>query len=219
MLRTGHTYDPSRRAFAELWARLDLQGDCAPVHRALRSAWREVQRHYHRTHHLRACLQRLQHWQQHAERPDQLALALWFHDAVYQPQASDNEARSAQWAATELQQAQAHPTVVQRITTLIMATAHAATNTVADAVPDPDRELLIDIDLAILGAAPQHYQRYTRQVRREYAWLDDDAWRKGRSAVLQHFLQQPRIYASPPGQALEQAARANLLAELERLRR
>lgn len=208
-------FDLSAGSFAQIWTGLHLRGEAQAVHRALRAAWREPHRHYHTTAHLRSCLQRLQCWQAAARQPHQLGLALWFHDAVYQPQRNDNEARSAQWASRVLQEAAAPRALQQRIDALIMATAHGATAAVH---ADADRELLLDIDLAVLGSDAADYRRYRWQVRREYAWVPAEQFRSGRSAVLRQFLAMARIYRSPCAQQLELPARRNLQHELELLR-
>ena len=89
----------------------------------------------------------------------------------------------------------------------------------ADHVPtNADEAVLIDADLAVLGADPATYEAYARGVRREYAHVDDEAWRAGRATVLQGFLDRAAIYHTAPMQACEARARANLAAELAGLR-
>jgi predicted metal-dependent HD superfamily phosphohydrolase len=79
-------------------------------------------------------------------------------------------------------------------------------------------EILVSIDLSILGAAPSDYDAYARAVREEYAHVPDAAWRAGRARVLQHFLDAPVIYPDPAfASRLEPQARANLSRELASL--
>ena len=54
--------------------------------------------------------------------------------------------------------------------------------------------VLLDADLAILGADPAAYRAYATGVRVEYAHVPDDAWRTGRAAVLDHFLARDRLF-------------------------
>ena len=71
--------------------------------------------------------------------------------------------------------------------------------------------VLLDADLAILGASEDRYARYARDIRAEYAWVPDADYRAGRSRVLQHFLALPRIYFTDVMfEEGEQRARANL---------
>ena len=96
---------------------------------------------------------------------------------------------------------------------MIRATAHTAAGEV-----DPDTAVLLDADLAILSAEERRYARYAADVRREYAWVDETAYRAGRTKVLQGFLSRPRIYRTERMHAVaEEAARANLRAEIRRL--
>ena len=136
-----------------------------------------------------------------------MALALWFHDAVYDPQArgSVNERRSADWARSAAWAAGTSDETADALHALVMATCH-------DAEPiGSDAQLLVDIDLAILGADTTRFDEYERQVRAEYAHVPDDAFRDGRRRILQQFLARPVIFRTPAAQhALERRARANL---------
>ena len=76
----------------------------------------------------------------------------------------------------------------------------------------------LDLDLQILGAPAKKFKAYEAAVRREYAHVDDAAWRIGRAAVLQRFAARPRLYFSAFfGERLEERARENLRRSLARL--
>lgn len=139
-----------------------------------------------------------------------LAAAL-FHDAVYQPASSTNEADSAALAVRHLRDLHWVDDRVTVVDALIMATADHQPAGI-------DQEVLLDADLAILGEQAGQYQAYVIGVRAEYAHVDDDAWRVGRSRVLRHFLDRPNIYCTATmRQARQHRARANLAAELAAL--
>lgn len=177
------------------------------------AAWSEPHRHYHAARHLAECLALLERWRPATARPAELTLALWFHDAVYDPRAADNEARSAAWAADSLRAAGAAHDAAERIAGLVMATRHDA-----PCADGADTALLQDIDLAVLGSPTARYAAYCRDVRLEYAHVPEPAWRSGRAAVLRSFLDRPRLYRSAPAAAVfEEQARVNLSAEVERL--
>ncbi len=81
-----------------------------------------------------------------------------------------------------------------------------------------DTQVLLAADLAILATEPARYSNYVTAVRREYAHVDDDQWRVGRSAVLRGLLDRPHLFA--PALELsswERRARANITAELATL--
>lgn len=97
-----------------------------------------------------------------------------------------------------------------RVERLIMATKHDAAEPAADA---PDQQLLVDIDLAILGAAPERFAEYGRQVRAEYGWVPGLVYRTKRKAVLKSFLARPRLYGTAHfRERYEAQARRNLAA-------
>jgi predicted metal-dependent HD superfamily phosphohydrolase len=192
------------QAWATAWARLGLPASAATRARLLAS-YREPARQYHTQQHLAECLGLFAEVAHLAQHPGAVAIALWFHDAIYIPQARDNEARSAAWAGAALRDAGADDTVVARVQAMIMATAHHG---FAD---DPDTALLIDIDLAILGAAPARFDEYERQVRAEYAAVPEVLYQQKRSALLARFLARPAIYTTPALHVrFEAQARANL---------
>jgi predicted metal-dependent HD superfamily phosphohydrolase len=204
----------SVESWQRLWGELGAQEINRGVFNQLVSAYSEPQRHYHTLQHLRECLAHLDAAATLARRPAEVELALWFHDAVYDPQRPDNEERSADWAARSVRAAGCGEDVAQRVAALVLATKSHQAPPDADA----DTQLLLDIDLAILGASPARFAEYGRQVRAEYAHVADDAFRERRKRVLSSFLARPRIYATAAyHDALEQRARANLRAEIDAL--
>ena len=171
----------------------------------LQRRYAEPQRHYHTMQHLGECLAWFELEQALAEHPAEVALALWFHDAVYDVHAHDNEARSADWARQALLAAGVDAQAAERVHALVMATRH-------DAVPEGrDAELLIDIDLSILGAGRERFDEYERQVHAEYGFVPEEVRLPRRRAILQRFLDRKAIYATPRMHAqLEAQARINL---------
>ena len=180
---------------------------------ALSNAYREPHRHYHTHAHIADCLAQLDAMRDTCAQPDAIELALWFHDAIYDPYRSDNEQASAGWAVRFLRDNGAIATLQQRVQALILATRHDAV------ASDPDMAILIDIDLSILGAAAETYERYRHAIRREYRWVPGPLFRRNRRAVLDSFRQRERIFLSDRLHASHEAnARANIAAELEQLR-
>jgi predicted metal-dependent HD superfamily phosphohydrolase len=140
-------------------------------------------------------------------------LAVWFHDAIYDPRAANNEEASAVLAERALTAAGAAPAAVAEVVRLVRLTA------THDPRPDDDAgALLCDADLAILAADPAGYDAYAAAVRREYAHLPDAVFRAGRAAVLRHLLGRPALYRVVGERAdWEPRARANLTRELSML--
>jgi predicted metal-dependent HD superfamily phosphohydrolase len=164
-------------------------------------------RHYHNLAHLRAMFALAQQYGPQLRQPVLVALAIWFHDAVYNPLRSDNEAQSATLARRQLELLGLPNPDIDRVEQLILATkAHQAHS-------DPDTEYLLDFDLAILAAPLPHYQAYAQQIRQEYDLVPNLLYRPGRRKVLKSFLDRPAIFHHL-GAAAEAQARANLTAEL-----
>jgi predicted metal-dependent HD superfamily phosphohydrolase len=173
-------------------------------------------RRYHDPRQLLFCVRAAEALRSHLACVDAVAFALWFHDAVYWPWRRDNEARSAVQARESALRLGLSADFAEQAHSLVMATAHLAGPT-AEA-SDPAADWVLDIDLGILGAPAEAYERYERDVRREYFFVTPWAWRKGRAAVLRHFLDQPQIYRTEHFRTrLEQQARTNLERALRAL--
>ncbi|MDM0041721.1 N-methyl-D-aspartate receptor NMDAR2C subunit [Variovorax sp. J22G21] len=190
------------------WAALKLDPPPELLDELL-ARYAEPQRHYHTLQHLGECLAGFEREQAHAVRPGEVAIALWFHDAIYDVQGHDNEARSADWARAALQRAGASNVVAQRVHALVMATCH-------DAGPvDADAQLLVDIDLSILGAPPERFAEYERQIRAEYAHVPPATFEPRRREILGRFLARDPLYLTPGLRAAcEAQARVNLRAAI-----
>jgi len=138
--------------------------------------------------------------------------AAFFHDAVYDVDADDNEARSAALAERVLGGLGWSADRCSHVSQLVRATAgHEPTE-------DADEAVLLDADLAVLGSDPAAYQAYVTGVRAEHGALDDEQWRTGRGAVLRRLLDRQPMYGTEAGRfRWERRARANMAAELASL--
>ena len=203
---------PTRERWQNTWRNLGAGEGGAAAYADLMARYAEPHRAYHNARHLDECFARLDESRGLAARPDEVAAALWFHDAVYDVRAHDNEARSAALAREVLGAAGVAPESLDRITALILSTRHDATPTA------PDARLLTDIDLAILGAAPARFDEYEAQIRAEYAWVPEPLFREKRREVLNAFLAREALFSTAYfRQKLESRARANLRRSIEAL--
>lgn len=192
-------------------------GNAAALHMCLSSAWDSPGRSYHTRQHLNECLALVKDWADELT-PVQcsvLTLAVWFHDAVYDPRRSGNEEQSALIAFKALRRSGVAEEHCARIRDLIRATDHVNDVPVGDKLTD----LLLDIDLAILGAPAERFAEYQSQVRDEYNWVPAEAYAVGRGAVLEKFkalacAAQPSLYRTSRGQQLNGQAAANLTGAL-----
>ncbi|MFF5895461.1 hypothetical protein ACFY8O_05965 [Streptomyces argenteolus] len=187
--------------------------DPLPYADHLLDRWAEPQRRYHTTGHLAQVLDRVDILAGHAAAPELVRLAVWFHDAVYRPDRTENEERSAALAERALPEAGVSDAATAEVARLVRLTV-----THDPAEGDTNGEVLCDADLAILAAAPKEYAAYAAQVREEYGFVPDDTFREGRSAVLRQLLELPRLFRTPHGRAeWEPRARQNLTTELDLL--
>lgn len=183
------------------------QKSYAQLHRAYRANWRK----YHNLAHIEALLKLSQEYQDELQKPHEVVLAIWFHDAVYQPLRTDNESRSAKLAYKFLKQAQAERASCERVCDMILNTSQHSSEEDWD-----DNGYFQDFDMAILGRSPEVYQFYQKNVRAEYRFVPELLYRAKRVKFLKHLLKQPFIYHMPPlRQSFEKQARENLLAELK----
>ena len=216
----GHARPAAKRsALAARWESL-LPG-ARHVGDELLDRWSEPHRSYHGTEHLTHALDSLAVLDPGRRAPRSVPLALWFHDAVHDGAAGDDEARSAALAEdllAPLTSSTGSPVVsapeVAEVCRLVLLTAHHG--------PAPDDQagaLVSDADLAVLGSAPDRYQRYTEQVRREYAHVPDEVFRPARATVLEQILAGGPVFRTVVGATRwEVPARRNVADEVRRLR-
>ena len=193
-----------------------LTGNTPPpdVFDRLVTAYSEPHRHYHTTAHIEHCLTEFDTIAALCEAPDEVEFAIWLHDVVYDPRASDNEEQSARLAGEILRKAGCAPERKAAIRELILATKH-------DHHPvTPDARLLVDVDLSILGQPPEIFARYEKAILAEYAWVPEERYKTGRAEILRGFLGRTPLYGTEGfekkygRQARENIT--NVLAALER---
>ena len=201
------------QAWRDTWSALGAPAD-EELHRRLIERWSEPHRRYHALAHLESCLARFDTVRTQVRRPGEVALGLWFHDAIYEPRRHDNEERSAQWARDSVLRAGLPEDVASRVEALVMATRHEAVPT------DADARVLVDIDLSSLGDEPAQFDAADAAIGEEYAHVPPAEFKAGRRAVLEGFLARPRIFATEHFHALyEERARENLKRTIARLAR
>lgn len=183
-----------------------------PYGENLLARWSEPQRRYHTVDHLRAVLDQVEALLPGARPPDPDAvlLAAWFHDAVYRPDRSENEERSAHLAQRALREAGVPSGRGAEVVRLVRLTV--------DHDPEPDDlngAVLCDADLAVLAGSPAAYAAYAASVREEYGFVPEQVFRQGRAAVLRQLLALPRLFHTEEArERWEATARHNLTTEL-----
>ena len=198
--------------WAEFWRPLGVAGNTASHFAEVERRYAEPHRAYHNLAHVMDCLEKFDSARQLARNPVAVEMALWYHDAVYDPRAMDNEERSAALAAQVADEAGLADTLKSQVIQLILATKKH------DATVSEDAPLVVDIDLSILGAAPPRFDEYECQIRQEYDWVPQDSFAVGRTSILQGFLARPAIFSTETFRGrFEQQARENLKCSIARL--
>jgi predicted metal-dependent HD superfamily phosphohydrolase len=188
-------------------------GDGDDSYRELVTCYSESHRAYHTLEHIGECLRHLDSARHLLSGPLEVELAVWFHDAIYDPRRNDNEEQSAQLAGERLQTAGVDRTIATRTAALIRLTTHEYDDL------SGDEAILCDVDLAILGASAERFDRYDAAIRQEYHWVPENVYRVERGRVLEHFLNRSHIYHTPFfSHQLETQARRNIMRVIPQYR-
>ena len=181
-----------------------------PLIEALRARYSQPGRHYHSWDHIDALLLHYCRWEAYFHRPAPVLWALYWHDAIYDPQAKDNEEQSAVLLEREAQGYLPADDIAFAAAIVRATTAHKVPGGLSPEDVE-DAALFLDLDLSILGAPTRVYDRYETDIRKEYAFVPADAFRAGRGAILKGFLARKRLYLTDLAHAAWDAlARVNL---------
>lgn len=183
----------------------------------LKARYGEPQRHYHTWDHITALKRHYDSLSDVWSRPEPVLWALYWHDAIYDPTRGDNEELSAQLLE---EQGRGHISDddLTFAAKIIRATAKHEVPDGLNASDAHDLALFLDIDLSILGAPAAVFDRYETDVRREYGFVPDEAFRAGRARILKGFAERQELYFTDAGRGLWDArARSNLQRSLDRL--
>lgn len=204
---------PTSERWRQVWRHVTTTGDPQPVYEELASRYSEPHRHYHNLRHIGECLAEFDAAEELATDPLAVELAIWFHDAVYDTHAADNEERSEELAKRSIVEANGSAELAKSVAALVLATkAH-------DPSLHPDAPLLVDVDLSILGQAKERFEEYETQIRREYEWVPQATFAEKRAEILERFLSRKQIYSTARFYAkYETQARANLLESVRKLK-
>ena len=202
---------PPADAFAEEWRDL-AQNLTLPaalsesILAELQAGYGDMARHYHTGKHIVIMLK--QAAELDLKDRDMARLAIFFHDVIYDPTRSDNERCSADLLKQRLS-GFVPADRLDRAAAIIIATAgHQATG-------DHDTDLVVDLDMAILGQPWPVYETYATDVMAEYLpHIGEAAWRQGRvSLFLDPTLARGEIFLTDHFKPFNDRAMENLRRE------
>jgi predicted metal-dependent HD superfamily phosphohydrolase len=205
-----------RERFRLLWGRCllteDLDNSEVPVFAELARLYSEPSRFYHGWTHLLDCLDQLDLAAMLLDDPDAVEMALWFHDAVYEPGASDNEQKSAELFGL-LAGEYFPPAFSNKIHEYILLTRHQ------EAPGDLDGGFMVDVDLSSFAANWDKFLQDSYNIRSENDYLADDEFYPKQIGFLQSLLERQRIFFSDHFYTqYEGIARLNITRFLAKLR-
>jgi predicted metal-dependent HD superfamily phosphohydrolase len=177
------------------------------------SKYSEKHRAYHNLSHVCNLIQNAADSETKIADDEAFRSAIWFHDAIYDPQSKTNEIESAALAVESLTRLDFPQSKIEKIEKMILATRkHDASEL------DDDGRLFLDLDLGILGANPVVYDKYSKAIRAEYAFVPEALYRAKRREILEAFLQREFIYYTEEWrESRESVARFNIANEIKEL--
>ncbi|MBT95408.1 MAG: hypothetical protein CL431_05515 [Acidimicrobiaceae bacterium] len=208
----GQNFDPTHRWFDLCYRNQIAINDAVAMGNQLVNAYEESHRHYHTIDHVYACLNLLDGLPLSGQSKDMLEYAIWFHDAIYEPQSRDSEEKSALLAHDWLDK---HGVIYAgEVKKIIELTADYN-----QWRPTQETEQFFhDLDLAVLGSVHDIYQEYAEDIRKEYWHLNDDDYTSGRVSFLENIMEKENIYQTEAFHSMfELSARENIHTELTEL--
>lgn len=204
----------TRERFIALWNRCLLDGvvaEAVPIYEELAQRYAEPHRRYHTRNHISHCLQQLDLATGLMDCPDAVEMGLWFHDAIYDPRASDNELRSAE-LFTDIVNDRVAPNFRQTVYDLILITTHP------EHPERLDEKFIVDIDLSSFALPWEAFKRDSNAVRQEYSHLPDKEFYPGQLEFLQALLERPIFFFTDFFRSrYENVARQNITRYIEEL--
>ena len=173
----------------------------------------EGHRFYHNLSHVNSLLCAAENFKEKFADYRSVRLAIWFHDAVYEPKRTDNEAESARLATASLEKLEMAEKLIEKIRRMVLATEKHDGETM-----DFDGKMFLDLDLGILGADEKIYGEYKRAIRREYSFVPFFLYRCSRRRILENFMSREFLYFTEEmREKCERRARQNIANEIKEL--
>jgi len=118
---------------------------------------------------------------------DAVELAIWFHDAIYNFPAYENEKLSAAFFM-EKSANLLGTRFRESVEALIIATEHIRPP------EDPDQRILVDVDLSSFGLPWDQFAADGKNIRQELHYLSDAEFYAGQIAFMEALLSRERIF-------------------------
>ncbi|MBU1127262.1 MAG: hypothetical protein ABIH88_00100 [Patescibacteria group bacterium] len=160
------------------------------IYKDLLLRYKESHRRYHNLSHLKECFVEFEKVAHLLKNPDSVEMAIWYHDAIYNPKKQDNEEKSAMLFLKNAKELCLSDIFKKDISQLILETKHQKPP------KENDAKFLIDIDLSILGKNKKRFEKYEEQIREEYCFVPKKEFNQKRKAFLESLLKRQNIYST-----------------------
>ncbi len=202
----------TRESWRRFFKHLNPEGCPDETYALITAHYNETNRKYHNLTHIEKCLSHYEQTVDFLDSPLTVEAAIWFHDIIYDTKASDNEEKSAEFAASLLSDIGMRASDAAGVSRLILSTKHTS-------VPDDnDSKYMVDIDLSILGAPEEEYSRYESAIAEEYSWVPVQVFADKRTEILTGFLEREHIFNTEVFQTkYELSARKNIKRAIDML--
>lgn len=199
--------------FADLQA-MGAQGNAIDFWKKVLAPYLESDRYYHGIKHITDMIAEFKTVRHLCEDPVAVEYAIWLHDYFNDTMVRrcENEERSGKFACEFAAELGLPDQFGQKVNQLILATKHNRP------ITDHDAQILVDLDFAILGALPRVFNLYEENIRKEYAWMDDEVFNRRRLELLKRFCLRDMLYYTEIfQQKYEAQARQNLQGSIIKL--
>lgn len=197
-----------------LWNELrPAKGDARQLFDELVARYSEPHRRYHTLDHIRECLKAFRLIEHLCDCKRGVELAIWFHDGIYVVPSKENEEATATWFLDVAQVTVFDLDAVITAHKCIRATKHN------EPVAFIDQQVMVDVDLVVLGQSWETYLAYTKAIRQEYKAIPEIVYNVHRRSFMKKFLELPHIYNTQlMRDRFEQQARSNIEQEVRSLK-
>lgn len=210
-----------RKTFREAGLSFLFENGCSWIYNHfIFEYYSESHRLYHTLDHIVDCLNEFDRYKKDTASqgtffvcPEEIELAIWLHDLIYDPKSSGNERRSCDMARLILKVCGVSDKATRRVCKMIRLTDRHSKDLDFISI---DQQVFMDIDCSILGRDYESFQDYDEDIRSEYGFVPDKLFKEKRKDFLKEMIKRKSIfYTTYFKDKYENQARTNILAILK----
>ena len=208
--------DPSCDIFSQDLISIGIKPEFCPYifYNIIEKHYSEPTREYHNLNHVLRSRRLLDETSEYVQNKNNLAVAIWFHDIIYDPAGQNNETNSAEIATNCLKQ-------YGNISNSEVEKLILCTDYISHKPRTNDEMLMVDIDFSILGTDEKEYIQYSNGIlkEREHLNIKPEYYFEKRLQFLQHIINREKIFFTKCfKERFEEKARKNITNEIKIIR-